>query len=276
MSKQSQRECQPLSRSTRKVGVLDWGVGGFGAVMDLRARGVTSPIVYVSDSGVTPYGRMDEDALSARVQSMCARLAAEGCDAIVVACNAASTVLHTVDVGDVRAVGMIECTARHLKEWEYAEVGLLGGRRTVESEAYPRALTALACKTRIRARVGQPLSALVEAGILEGEGLQNAIEEVVAPLRDVSVLVSACTHYAAIRSRIERSLPNLERWIEPATLAVSSMLDTGVVVSERLHRVAVWDPKEDRAFTSGDGGALARGAFAAFGVVVSDVQKLSG
>lgn len=256
------------------IGVLDWGVGGLGVVASLRGRGVKDSVVYVSDSGSTPYGRMDREVLSDRVQRVCEWMVKEGCGLVILACNAASTVREHLDVGDVPIVGMIACTADYVERQGYAEVGLLGGRRTVESQAYERALAALGCATKVRARVAQPLSALVEAGVLEGRELEREIEEIVAPLRDVSVLVSGCTHYAAIRPKIEMMLPALRDWVEPAELATASLIAAGRVTVKDSEIAADGLQPTERFLTSGDPDALRGAGLAAFGVGIVEVEPL--
>ena len=76
-----------------KLGTLDWGIGGLGVHQRLLALGVADDALYLSDAGFTPYGKLEEDALAARVAGCLERLSAAGCTHVVVGCNAASTVL---------------------------------------------------------------------------------------------------------------------------------------------------------------------------------------
>ena len=259
--------------SVTKIGVLDWGVGGFGAVRALRDLGVPHPLLYVSDSGSVPYGRMDATSLRRRLERLCAWMEARGCEVIVVACNAASTTLADLRGNTASVVGMIDCTVAHLAEKNYPEIGLLGGQRTVESESYPRALQRRSCETRVRAQVAQPLSALVEEGILEGAEVDAKVDEIVAPLRDVEVMVSACTRYAPLRKTTAARIPSLRVWIEPAELVVASLVERGVVSASPRHPRRPW-AADDQAWTSGNLRGLQRAARVAFGVQVGDVQRL--
>ena len=274
MSKHAHANANRGRSTAPTIGVLDWGVGGLGVVASLRRRGVSDSVVYVSDSGATPYGRMDPEVLNDRVQRVCDWMVEEGCGLVILACNAASTVRARLDVGDVPIVGMIACMADYVARQGCAEVGLLGGRRTVESQAYEQALAALGCATKVRARVAQPLSALVEAGVLEGPELEREIMGIVAPLSDVSVLVSACTHYAAIRPQIEAMLPDLRDWVEPAELATTALITAGRV-SVRDSEIADDDLQPtERFLTSGDPDALRGAGLAAFGVRIVEVETL--
>lgn len=49
-----------------KIGICDWGIGGLGVYKELRKRGSNADIVYFSDSGYTPYGKVPKDELHER------------------------------------------------------------------------------------------------------------------------------------------------------------------------------------------------------------------
>lgn len=50
-----------------KLGVLDWGIGGVDFAERFRVRMPDIPIVYLSDSGSVPYGKLSAPALALRV-----------------------------------------------------------------------------------------------------------------------------------------------------------------------------------------------------------------
>jgi glutamate racemase len=122
--------------------------------------------------------------------------------------------------------------------------------------------------------VAQPLSALVEAGVLQGRELEREIEKIVAPLSDVPVLVSACTHYAAIRRQIEVMLPALHDWVEPAELATTALITARRVTVRGSEIAAEHLQPSARFLTSGHPNALRGAGLAAFGVRVTAVETL--
>jgi glutamate racemase len=77
----------------RAVGILDWGIGGTSIYRLLKERRPETPIVYFSDTGVTPYGRMEAGELKARLREVIELLARRGVSHLVIGCNAASTAL---------------------------------------------------------------------------------------------------------------------------------------------------------------------------------------
>ena len=126
---------------------------------------------------------------------------------VVVACNAASTVLdHPAIAGVGAQVCGVIAPAIAAALADPAQVfGVIGGRRTISSGLYRQGLTAFG--RRVISRVAQPLSAMVERGELDSPAVHIALAGILAPLRKVEALVLACTHYTALLPAIRRVLP---------------------------------------------------------------------
>ena len=99
------------------------------------------PIVYLSDTGATPYGRLARRALAQRVERAIDALRARGATHILIACNAASTVIADLKV-PLPVYGVIEPALAELAKRRPARVGVIGGLRTVRSGHYRRGLVA--------------------------------------------------------------------------------------------------------------------------------------
>ena len=205
---------------TGRLGVLDWGIGGLDVLAKLRAAAVMTPVLYISDAGAVPYGKQSDEDLARRVAAVIEVLVAEGCDRVVLGCNAASTVLHhpALRASAVPLLGVIEPGIAATKAAGVREVTVLGGRRTVESGLYGAALRPAGIA--VREVVAQPLSALVERGILDGPVLRETVEAIVGSVRDTTAIVSACTHYLAVLPALRAALPHLETVIDPAAALV--------------------------------------------------------
>jgi glutamate racemase len=205
--------------STR-LGILDWGIGGLDLYRRLRAAGSRSDVVYWSDAGAPPYGTLPELVLGDRVATVIERLADEGCARVVVACNAASTVLsqptlvRRVAARGCEVVGVIEPAIAAVQRLRLPAVAVIGGRRTIESRAYAEPLEAAG--VRVDQRVAQPLSALIERGLTDGPEVEACLAEILGPLRDAEHLVIACTHYVAALPALRRFLPSLRGVVDPA------------------------------------------------------------
>lgn len=226
-----------------RLGILDWGIGGVGVWRGLRRRAPHLPVLYLSDSGYIPYGLLTRAALSARLFELVRYLAENGATGVVVACNAASTVLDdlTAQRGfDVPVLGTIAPALALVPASFRGTLAVLGGRRTVQSQVYRRGLQAPGrC---IVQRVAQPLSAHIEAGRSHGRRCAQDLDRILAPVRDADALLLACTHYPAVSSLIATRVPSA-RLLDPAESLIEHALDNFPLPRKRA---------ADRALTTGD------------------------
>jgi len=250
-----------------KLGILDWGIGGVGFYALARARLPDLPVVYWSDAGATPYGKQAPAELARRVGTIARWLKREaGVTHLAVACNAASSVLPGIDLDDdtlPAMTGVIEHGVRAaLRETAPGQIiGVVGGRRTVLSGAYRRGLSG----RNVRQRVAQPISARVEAGDLNSAGLRRELDGIMKPLREVDLLVLACTHYPALLGAFAERAPKAGI-VDPAAELLAWAVDAWPLAS------AGRDGAPDRVLTTGDVEATARSARAAFGMKLDPVS----
>lgn len=241
------------------LAILDWGIGGLGLHRWLRAARPDLDLVYVSDSGAPPYGTLSPSALRARVELVGEALCRMGIDRLAVACNAASTVLHrplpSLTVRAIAFEGVSAILARGVQR-----VGVIGGRRTIRSGVYARPLRAAG--VAVHQRVAQPLSALVEAGEIDGARVREQVERIVSPLSSLPTLVLACTHYPALAPVIAGVLPEVELF-DPVEAMGRALLEA-------------WQPESGsgraRFFTTGDPIAMQRAARITFDVPIERAE----
>jgi glutamate racemase len=74
------------------IGVFDSGIGGLSVHHALTRRLPAADFVYLADQAMTPYGGRGGEAIVDLTRAGCARLFAEGCDLVILACNTAAAV----------------------------------------------------------------------------------------------------------------------------------------------------------------------------------------
>ncbi|WP_163645861.1 glutamate racemase [Mycobacterium conspicuum] len=242
------------------LGVIDWGIGGLGLVQALDHAAPGLPVLYWSDAGATPYGRMRVDELTGRLSAVVDALAARGATEVVLACNAASTVVGRLGAAAIPVEGIIEYGVASVPEELTGRVGVVGGRRTIAAGHYRRGL---ARRGRVvLSRVAQPLSAHIEAGRTGSSQFRKDLAHILAPLRRVDALVLACTHYPAARDWFAAALPHAVL-IDPAERLASA-------IAERHPHARGSARLSSRVFlTTGDPGAMRRGALRAWGTTLT-------
>lgn len=236
------------------TGVLDWGIGGLSVVRALRAAGCSTDLCYVSDAGFVPYGKVPAELLLARLQRLARWFHDHGVDEVLVACNAASAALPA-DVADwgqghARLQSILPAGVQAVVQaGPLRSVGVLGGAGTIASGHYQRRLVALGLA--VHPVVAQPLSALVEAGQLDGAEVEQAVSQVLAQMPEVPAILLACTHYPALLPVFTRLRPAVQ-WLDPAPYLLPQAVFAG--------RAAL------QCWTSGDPAAMANAAQRAFGI----------
>jgi glutamate racemase len=238
------------------LGIVDWGIGGIGLVRALDQVAPGLPVLFWSDAGATPYGQMGTDQLTARLTAIVIALAERGATEVVLACNAASTVVGRLAGAPIPVQGIIEHGLASVPE-DIAVVGVIGGRRTISGGHYRRGLERRGHV--VLSRVAQPLSAHIEAGRTGSPQFATDLARIVAPLRGVDALVLACTHYPAASRWFKAALPHA-LLIDPAErLAAATAARHPHTHTGSGSRVF---------FTTGDPEAMRVGAARAWGVAV--------
>lgn len=247
-----------FSRNREKALLLDWGIGGLSVYKEIQRLRPELEIVYISDSGFTPYGKVPAPALAARVAEVIAwGRRHHGVSRAVIACNAASTVLSEVQAlcPGFPVAGVIEAGLALVRESGSRTVGVIGGLRTIESRIFSTGLRA--DHIQVLEQVAQPLSALIERGVLSGPELESTLHPILAPLREVDALLLACTHYPAVAPEVKKLLPQA-RLLDPARRAAEQLISSLPAQGKREH--------PDLFFTSGSLEGSEAAAFAAFAV----------
>lgn len=257
------------------IGVMDWGIGGLGFWKLLRQAAPELRCIYLSDAGAPPYGKLPSRQLAQRVARAAAWFEQRGVRRLVVACNAASSVLQQVPSSAAQQglelpelLGVIQPTLQALLAGPRCRIGVFGGRRTVRSGAYRTPL--LAAGFDVRQRVAQPLSALVEAGRIAGPAVEREVARILTPIARCEVLVPACTHYVALLPLFQQLAP-AARFVDPAELTLQTLLGEQ---RGRTRTATVRPRASDELWTTGSPSAFRRAALRAFQLELTEVKQL--
>ena len=208
-----------------KLLVFDSGIGGLSVAREIRRVLPGATIDYVADDAGFPYGDWQEAALTGHVVDLVGDLIARhGPDAVVVACNTASTLvlprlraLHSLPI-----VGTVPAIKPAAGETRSGLVSVLATAGTIRRD-YTRALIrefAADCAVEL---VGSARLAPLAEAHMRGEPVDDAaIAAEIAPAfveragRRTDVIVLACTHYPFLLRQFERLAPWPVHWIDPA------------------------------------------------------------
>lgn len=240
------------------IGIFDYGIGGVSLYKRLREF-TTADVIYLSDTGYVPYGKVPEEELRLRVQTVTDYLFEQGVELVIIACNAASTVAPEHN----SVISMLPFGVAAVRETGITKLGIVGGYRTVESEMYKKPLEHE--MHSILQEVGQALSIRMEAGDLDSPELDADIEQIFHPLEQCEGILLACTHYPALKQRIQPVVPNVQL-IDPMDLMVGE-------VGNRIKNLSgnsktIWQ-------TTGSAEKMQTAAQKAFHVTLNDIQIIT-
>ncbi len=247
----------------QKLGILDWGIGGVSVYRLVKERLGDVSVVYFSDTGAVPYGKMSRNDLVARLDAVIDFLKTKGATNVVIGCNAASTAITDLRRTDVSIEGVIESAVAATAKLNPRNLAVIGGRRTILSGVYRRKFAERGIK--IAQRVAQPLSGLIESGDTSSAKLRAESRKILAPIKSASHILLACTHYPAITEILCNFVSAGTIFVDPA----------GALVE----RIANWELAKgdgaDEFYTTGGVEEMKTAALCAFGVRIERAKKVS-
>lgn len=241
------------------LGIIDWGIGGISVYKLIKERVPGAGVLYFSDTGATPYGKMARGELASRLDLVIEFLKSKGMTRLMIGCNAASTAIGELEGHGIRIDGVIEPAVEAAAKLKPARLGVIGGRRTVVSGVYRRAFAARGIE--IDQRIAQPLSGLIESGDTSSDVLRGEAKRILSPLKNCSHILLACTHYPAIETLLRDYVSPSTKFIDPAAAVVRKL--------GKINSVG-----EDRFLTTGDARQMKRSAKLAFGVEIDEIKKV--
>jgi len=212
-----------------KIGVFDSGVGGITVLSELRRSLGPVDYVYLGDTAHVPYGTKSPAQIE-KLSLDCARtLKSKSIDALVVACNTASswafevieTLMHPIPVFGVVGPGVESALASLLTlqgQKQDPPILVLATRATVASHAYGKALNKILQpgwapeqeSARVIEQACPLLVPMIEEGWIDHSILHLTIAEYVKPHLSrfkTGVALLGCTHYPWIHAAFEKAMP---------------------------------------------------------------------
>jgi glutamate racemase len=225
----------------RPIGVFDSGVGGLTVLSEIIHLFPDENTIYFGDTLRCPYGPRDLSQVKHFVFKISEFLTGKNVKMLVVACNT-STAAALDDLKNnlpIPVIGVIEPGARTAADNTRSNrVGLIATKGTVESRAYEIAIKNINPRISLFSNAAPKLVELIEAGVLEGEELQQVISGYVDPLikENIDVLILGCTHFPLIEKQILLRYPRDFK-------VISSAVETAKDVKNTLGKLGLLNEK---------------------------------
>jgi glutamate racemase len=213
------------------VGIFDSGIGGLTVARAIYERLPGESTIYFGDTARVPYGPKSPETVRRYSLEILHWLLEQGVKAVVVACNTSTA--HALralqEATAVPVIGVIKPGARAaIAVGNGGPIGVIGTAGTIGSNAYARALAALAPGLTVVQKACPLFVPLVEEGWFDHPATELVAAEYLAPMRDegVRAVVLGCTHYPLLR-------PLLQRIMGPGAV----LIDSGEATAEALETV---------------------------------------
>ncbi len=208
-----------------RILAFDSGIGGYGIVEALRVRLPGAWITMLADNAFYPYGEVPDAALVARIERVIGEAIRDlAPDAIVIACNTASTVA----LGALRArfdlpfVGCVPPIKWAASLSRTRHIGLLATRATVRRPYLSELAHRFAPDCRLIAHGARGLADLAEAAFRGVAIDRGAVRDELETLfgqeggEAIDIVCIGCTHYSFLLEALrDASAPGII-WLDPA------------------------------------------------------------
>jgi glutamate racemase len=256
-----------MVNAVKRVLVFDSGVGGLSVFDAIAGAGSELELDYVADNAWLPYGLKTDSALKARVPALAEALCAERRpDALVIACNTASTIA----LDEVRAavpvpvVGVVPPIKPAAAMSKTGVIGVLATPATVRRPYTDDLIAKFASGVRVVRFGSAALVAAAEEKLRGAPVPESAIREAMDGLfgatdgGEIDAVALACTHFPLLGDELRAAAPRACAW-----------LDSGAAIARRVAQVLNAPSGRARigraGFTDAAAAAALQPAFAARG-----------
>ncbi len=195
---------------SQPIGVFDSGIGGLTVAHAIRKLLPHESMIYFGDTAHLPYGDKSEAAIQAYSIKIADILVKKGCKVIVIACNSASSAAYELLTEyvrkDIHIINVIDpMVALVLEKFPGKHVGLIGTKRTVQSDVYSRKIHEGKKNIHLHSLATPLLVPMIEEGFFKNQISHEIIARYLSDesLKNIEALILACTHYPLIKNEIE-------------------------------------------------------------------------
>ncbi len=215
------------------IGVFDSGAGGLSILAELRAELPHERFLYLADTAHVPYGSRSDDDIRALTLQAAVWLHAQGCKALVVACNTASA----YGLQHLRAtftgwpiVGLVPAVKPAALATRSGVIGVMATPATLRGSRLRASVAEWAAPRQVKVMLttSPQLVPIVERGEASSADTRALLRELLRPLAEAGAdqLVLGCTHYPFLAGSIRREFKDQ-----------FALVDSGRAVARQTRRV---------------------------------------
>ena len=209
-----------------KIGVFDSGVGGEAVAEELRRLIPNAMVISINDHANVPYGNRPRYEIIKLTRAAIKPLVDIGCDAIVIACNTATTnaiQLLRQEFPNQKFVGIEPMVKTASSLTKTGKIAVLATPATLKSNRYNALKEEWASDLEVYEPDCSSWAELIEAGRVD----EIDLKETVQPLIEcgVDVFVLGCTHYHLFKEALIEIVGEEVAILEPSNAIKNRIVD---------------------------------------------------
>ncbi len=187
------------------IGVLDSGLGGLTTLKELIRANVADRYIYYADNLNAPYGERQAEAIKACVRAGCKAMLRQDAEAIVLACNTAtSSVIAELRKEMPVPVFGLEPAIRPALAAGDGKVLVLATQATLKGEKWHRLAENLGDRYEVRAL--PRLASLIDTFFPDTREIEEYIVKELSSCKGFDRVVLGCTHYVLVKDLIKSAV----------------------------------------------------------------------
>lgn len=195
--------------ANQPIGVFDSGIGGLTVANAINKCMPKEALVYFGDTAHLPYGDKSPEAIKYYSLKIAKFLIDEGCKAIVIACNTASSLAyHDLKLflgNQIPIYSVIDPVVAYMTASDqYQNIGVIATRATIKSNIYAEKIHQQKPKIQVQSLATPLLVPMIEEGFFNDQISSTLIHTYLSDpaLQGIDSLILGCTHYPLIRNEI--------------------------------------------------------------------------
>jgi glutamate racemase len=224
------------------IGIFDSGMGGLSVLYEAQKQLPNEHFIYYGDSMNAPYGTKTKDEVLALSIKICDYFIERKVDAIVVACNTATSAAIKIlrSKYDIPIIGMEPALKPAMDNHKEGNIAVMATTMTLNEQKFALLLNRVAQKEPVYQIPAPKLVELVEEGIVEGDKMYQALINYFKdiPKHSIESIVLGCTHFVFIKEEIRRIFDNKVNLID-GNYGTIQQLKRNIIESSGVGKVEI-------------------------------------
>ena len=201
------------------IGIFDSGVGGLTVLKEIRKVLPNEKLYYFGDTARVPYGEKTKELITRYSRQIVEFLIEQRADAIVVACNTATSLAldELNKIFKIPIIGVIEAGVRTaLYTTTNNKIGVIGTKATINSGKYEKEIKKADSLVEVYSKPCPLFVPTIEEGIIKGELINQMVKMYLDEFDGkIDSLILGCTHYPLLKETISNLYPKI-KVVDPA------------------------------------------------------------